>query len=124
MEEVNEPHGQEQTEKSEDAIINIGNEPVMQSAIEVLPILGNKNKVILKARGHAIPNAVAVANIITEKIVFSKLAIKILTVSSVLDFSRATLITLSNILTNCLPTIITINAVNSLSPKLPAISIA
>ena len=67
MEEVNEPHGQEQTEKSEDTIINIGNEPVMQSAIEVLPILGNKNKAILKARGHAIPNAVAVANIITEK---------------------------------------------------------
>lgn len=67
MEEVNEPHGQEQTEKSDEAIINIGNDPVMQSAIEVLPILGNKNKVILKARGHAIPNAVAVANIITEK---------------------------------------------------------
>lgn len=67
MEEVNEPHGQEQTEKSDEAIINIGNDPVMQSAIEVLPILGNKNKVILRAKGHTIPNAVAVANIITEK---------------------------------------------------------
>ena len=33
MEEVNEPHGQEQTETSEGAIINIGNDPVMQSLL-------------------------------------------------------------------------------------------
>ena len=67
MEEVNEPHGQEQTEKSEDTIINIGYDPVMESAIGILPILGNKKKVILRGRGNSIPNAVAVANIITEK---------------------------------------------------------
>jgi len=67
MEEIEEPYGQEQTEKSEDAIINIGYDPVMQSAIEILPILGNKKTVILKAKGNSIPNAVAVANIITEK---------------------------------------------------------
>lgn len=67
MNEVIEPHGQEQTEKSEDAIIKIGNDPVMQTALDVLSILGNKGKVILKARGNSIPNAVAVANIITEK---------------------------------------------------------
>jgi DNA-binding protein len=66
MNEVIEPHGQEQTEKSED-IIKIGNDPVMQSALDVLSVLGNKGKVILKARGNSIPNAVAVANIITEK---------------------------------------------------------
>jgi len=60
MEEVNEPHGQEQTEKSEDTIINIGYDPVMQSAIELLPILGNKKKVILRGKGPSIPNAVAV----------------------------------------------------------------
>ncbi len=67
MEESNEPYGQEQTKKSEDTIITIGNEPVMQSAIDVLSILGSKNQVILKARGNSIPNAVAIANIITEK---------------------------------------------------------
>ena len=42
MEETAEPSGQEQTEKSEQAIIKIGNYPVMESAIEVLEILGNK----------------------------------------------------------------------------------
>ena len=61
MEEVNEPTGQEQ------AIINIGNDPVMLTAVDVVSKLMNQNEVILKARGNSIPNAVAVANIITEK---------------------------------------------------------
>jgi len=67
MEETTEPSGQEQTETSEQAIIKIGNYPVMESAVEVLAILGNKKKVVLQSRGNSIPNAVAVANIITEK---------------------------------------------------------
>ena len=61
MEEVNEPKGQEQTE------INIGNDPVMLTAVDVVSKMMNQDKVILKARGNSIPNAVAVANIITEK---------------------------------------------------------
>ena len=61
MEEIDEPTGQEQT------IINIGNDPVMLTAVDVLSKLMIKNKIILKARGQSIPNAVAVANIITEK---------------------------------------------------------
>ena len=60
MEEINELKGQEQT------VINIGNEPVMLTAVEVVSKLINKNQVILKARGNSIPNAVSVANIITE----------------------------------------------------------
>ena len=67
MDETTEPKGQEQTEKSEQAIIKIGNYPVMESAFEVLTILGNKKKVVLQSRGNSIPNAVSVANIITEK---------------------------------------------------------
>ena len=67
MEETTKSHGQEQTEKSDETIIQIGNYPVMESAIDVLTILGKKNKVILKSKGNSIPNAVAVANIITEK---------------------------------------------------------
>ena len=61
MEEINELKGQEQT------IINIGNDPVMLTAVDVVSKLMNQNKIILKARGNSIPNAVAVANIITEK---------------------------------------------------------
>ena len=61
MEEINESKGQEQTE------MNIGNDPVMLSAVDVVSKLMNQNKINLKARGNSIPNAVAVANIVTEK---------------------------------------------------------
>jgi DNA-binding protein len=61
MEEVNESKGQEQTE------ISIGNDPVMLTAVDVVSKLMIQNKISLKARGNSIPNAVAVANIITEK---------------------------------------------------------
>ena len=61
MEEVNESKGQEQTE------IQIGNDQVMLSAVEVVSKLMSHKKVSLKARGNSIPNAVAVSNIIVEK---------------------------------------------------------
>jgi len=83
MDEVNEQGGQEQTEKSEDAIINIGNDPVMQTAIDVLSILGNKNKVILRAKSNSIPNAVAVANIITEKMLVGNAKVQKITLDTV-----------------------------------------
>ena len=83
MEESNEPYGQEQTKKSEDTIITIGNEPVMQSAIDVLSILGSKNQVMLKARGNSIPNAVAIANIITEKMLKGNSKIEKITLDTV-----------------------------------------
>ncbi|QLH06905.1 ribonuclease P subunit p25 family protein [Nitrosopumilus ureiphilus] len=83
MEETTEPYGQEQTEKSDGTIINIGNDPVMQSAIDVLSILGSKHQVILKSRGNAIPNAVAVANIITEKMLKGNSKIQKITLDTV-----------------------------------------
>ena len=68
MEGTNELQGQEQTNSTSDTTsVNIGNEPVMQSAVDVLALMGKKNQVTLKAKGNSIPNAVAVANIITEK---------------------------------------------------------
>ena len=67
MEESSERYGQEQTNKSENTIINIGNDPIMLLAVDVLSELGNKNQVILRANGNSIPNAVAIANVITEK---------------------------------------------------------
>ena len=67
MEESNEVKGQEQIKKSEGNVIYIHNDPVMQTALDVLTALGKKKQVILRAKGNSIPNAVAVANIITEK---------------------------------------------------------
>jgi len=82
MEELNEPYGQEQTDKSEIAIINIGNDPVMLLAIDVLSALGNKNQVILRAKGNSIPNAVAIANIITEKMLKGNSKVQKITVDT------------------------------------------
>jgi len=83
MEETTKSHGQEQTEKSDEAIIQIGNYPVMESAIDVLTILGKKNKVILKSKGNSIPNAVAVANIITEKMLKGNSKVEKITLDTV-----------------------------------------
>jgi len=83
MEESNERYGQEQTDKSDDAIINIGNDPVMILAVDVLSILGSKKQVILRARGNSIPNAVAIANIITEKMLKGNSKVGKITVDTV-----------------------------------------
>ena len=83
MEEITEPHGHEQTEKSDETKIEIGNYPVMESALDVLTILGKNNKVFLHSRGNSIPNAVAVANIITEKMMNGNSKIEKITLDTV-----------------------------------------
>ncbi|HEU04922.1 hypothetical protein LCGC14_1916900 [marine sediment metagenome] len=50
-----------------DLVFYVGNEPVMQIAVDLISKIGKGEKLILKAKGHSIPNAVAVANILTEK---------------------------------------------------------
>ena len=48
-------------------VFDVYNDPVMKVAIDVLERLGNCSRLTLKAKGRSIPNAVAIANIITEK---------------------------------------------------------
>ena len=79
MEDVNESKGQEQTE------INIGNDPVMLTAVDVVSKLMNQNNIILKARGNSIPSAVAVANIITEKILVGSTKIEKINLDTVAE---------------------------------------
>ena len=79
MEEVNEPKGQEQTE------MNVGNDPVMLTAVDVVSKLMNQNKISLKARGNSIPNAVAVANIITEKMLVGSTKIEKINLDTVAE---------------------------------------
>lgn len=56
-----------EVKKEQFPIFNVRNEPVMMEAINVISLLGKSNKAILRAKGNSIPNAVAIANIITEK---------------------------------------------------------
>ncbi len=53
---------------TDDCVFYVGNEPVMEIAVNLIPRIGKDGKVILKAKGYSIPNAVAVANILTEKL--------------------------------------------------------
>ena len=100
MDETSEPHGQEQTNKSDDAIINIGNDPVMLLAIDVLSVLGKKNRVILRAKGNSIPNAVAVANIITEKMLKGNSKVGKITVDTVAAAGIGSMISTVEIILN------------------------
>ena len=63
-------------------IYNVHNDPVMIEAINVISILGSSKKAILRAKGNSIPNAVAIANIITEKMLKGNSEIKNITVDT------------------------------------------
>ena len=56
-----------ETQSEELEIFTVEQKPVMIEVVNVLTHLGRTKKAILRAKGDAIPNAVAVANIITEK---------------------------------------------------------
>lgn len=73
MKDTKEQYGQEHIVKSDDdAIVHIDNAPIMESVFNVLTVLRGQDKVILKSSGSSIPNAVAVANIITEEMLRDK----------------------------------------------------
>ena len=59
---------QRQTISAEDSVFEIHNDPVMESALDVLSIIGKYKEITLRAKGNSIPNAVSVANIITKSI--------------------------------------------------------
>jgi len=60
----------------------IRNENVMKNVLEVMELFGRTGEVIIKAKGTAIPTAVAVANIITEKMLNGNSRIQNITVDS------------------------------------------
>jgi len=61
-----ENHQSASIEEYDSNVIHIGNEPIMQTALNLLNKFSTMKKIILVAKGEQIPNAVAVANIITE----------------------------------------------------------
>ena len=61
-----ENHQSTSIEEYDSNVIHIRNEPIMQTALNLLNEFSTMKKIILLAKGEQIPNAVAVANIITE----------------------------------------------------------
>ncbi len=64
------------------AVFTIRNEPVMLEAVNVMSFLAKTKKAILRAKGDSIPNAVAIANIITEKMLKGNSKIQKISVDS------------------------------------------
>ena len=50
-----------------DNVFIVYSDPVMKAAVDMLEKLGSLGTVVLRAKGNNIPNAVAIANIITKK---------------------------------------------------------
>ena len=63
----------------------IKDESVMTSALEVLTQLSSKKIIILLAKGDLIPNAVAVANIVTENMLKGNSSISDIKLDSVIS---------------------------------------
>ena len=73
---------QESINKFNETPFLVNNEPVMKTALEILTILGSIDEIKIKGRGETCPNAVAVANIITENMLKGKSKIEKITVDS------------------------------------------
>ena len=61
------PDDSDNMRSNNSTVFTVEKKPVMLEAIDVLSMLSKSKKAILRAKGDSIPNAVAIANIITEK---------------------------------------------------------
>ena len=76
---------QEVKRSENENIFFIKDESVMASALEVLTQLSSTKRVVLLAKGDLIPNAVAVANIITENMLKGNSAIEDIKLDSIIS---------------------------------------
>ena len=76
---------QEVKRSENENIFFIKDESVMASALEVLTQLSSTKRVVLLAKGDLIPNAVAVANIVTENMLKGNSSIDDIKLDSVIS---------------------------------------
>jgi DNA-binding protein len=63
-------------------VFYVRNEPIMQAALDVFMLINKHGKGLLKAKGITIPSAVAIANIIVEKMLHNSASIEYITLDS------------------------------------------
>jgi len=88
---INEPSEIKSLDPNE-YVFYVGHDSIMKNAIDLIPHFGKSEKIILKAKGNSIPNAVAIANILTEKILKGSSKIQKINVDSeaILKMGRMT----------------------------------
>ncbi len=80
--EIKEENYQEQSKTFGDSVFEVHDDPVMESVLEVLSIIGEYKEITITGKGKSIPNAVAVALIVTEKMMKGNSKIRKITVDS------------------------------------------
>jgi len=82
----------EQPKTTDESVFEVHDDPVMESALDALAIIGKHKEITIRARGKSIPNAVAVALIITESLLKGNSKIHKITVDSepIQELGRAT----------------------------------
>jgi len=80
--ETKEENSLEQSKTSEDSVYEVYNDPVMESVLEILSIIGKYSEITIRAKGKSISNAVTVALIVTEKMMKGNSKIHKITVDS------------------------------------------
>ena len=80
--ETKEENDERQTMLADDSVFKINNNPVMESVLDALSIIGKHKEIAIRARGELILNAVTVALIITEKMMKGNSKIHKITVDS------------------------------------------
>ena len=63
----------------------IKDESVMTSSVEVLSKMSSSKRIVLKAEGYLIPNAVAIANIVTENMLKGNSSIQDIKLDSIIS---------------------------------------
>ena len=73
-------------------VFYVGHDSIMKNAVDLIPHFGKSEKIVLKAKGNSIPNAVAIANILTEKMLKGSSKIQKIIVDSeaILEMGRMT----------------------------------
>ncbi len=63
-------------------VFYVRNEPIMPAALDVFMLVNKHGRGLLKAKGNTIPSAVAIANIIVEKMLHNVATIEYITLDS------------------------------------------
>ena len=71
--------------KADEDSFLVRDDPVMTSALDVITKISSNNRIVLKADGDFIPNAVAVANIVTENMLKGNSSIQDIRLDSVIS---------------------------------------
>lgn len=77
-----EPHIETAKKVDQPYVFYVRNEPIMQAAFDVFMLVNKHGRSLLKAKGNTIPGAVAIANIIVEKMLHNVAKVEHITLDS------------------------------------------